>query len=77
MLHELYQIYLRKAFTWAQTVNHFIPWAESVQLYGRFSLSFSPFTFLLKRSQSQSKALLYGKDAFALVHIIVQIPPME
>jgi len=25
----------------------------------------------------QSKALLYGKDAFALAHILVQIPPME
>ena len=58
-------------------VNHLIPWAESVQLYGRFSLSFSSFTFLLKHSQSQSKALLYGKDAFALAHMIVQIPPIE
>jgi len=25
----------------------------------------------------QSKALLYGKDAFALAHILVQIPPTE
>jgi hypothetical protein len=31
----------------------------------------------LKRSQSQSKAFLHGKDAFALAHIIVQIPLME
>ncbi len=37
----------------------------------------SPFTFLLKRSQSQSKAFLHGKDAFVLAHIIVQIPPTE
>jgi len=47
------------------------------QFSGCFSLSFSSFTFLLKRPQSQSKALLHGKDTFALAHIIVQIPPME
>ena len=58
-------------------VNHLIPWAESVQLCGRSSLSFSSFIFLLKRLQSQSKAFLHEKDAFAFAHIIVQIPLME
>ena len=32
---------------------------------------------LLKRSQSQSKAFLHGKDAFTLAYIIAQIPPLE
>ena len=38
---------------------------------------FASFTFLLKRSQSQSQAFLYGRDALAFAHILVQIPPME
>jgi hypothetical protein len=58
-------------------VNHLIPCVESIQFYGCFSLSFSSSTFLLRHSQSQSKAFLHGKDAFAFAYIIVQIPPME
>src|SRR6266700_7356319 len=61
----------------AHPVGSAIPWAESVQFYGRISLSFSPLTFLLKRSQSQSKVFLHRKDAFVLAHILVQIPPTE
>src|SRR6266851_864543 len=35
-------------------INFGIPWVESVQFSGCFSLSFSSFTFLLKRSQCKS-----------------------
>jgi hypothetical protein len=51
--------------------------AEAIQLYGCFSLSFSSFTFLLKRLQSQSEAFLHGKDVFTPANILVQVPPME
>src|SRR5260370_35133457 len=47
-------------------VNHFIPWAESVQVYGRFSLSFSSFTFLLKRSTSAKARLFFTEKMHSL-----------
>jgi hypothetical protein len=37
----------------------------------------SSLTFLLKRSQSQSKPFLHEKDELVLAHILVQIPPMK
>jgi hypothetical protein len=72
-LEDIPQWHARKAGTREidEVVNFGIPWAEFVQLDERFSLSFSPFTFLLKRSQSQSKAFLHGKDELALAHLIV------
>jgi hypothetical protein len=59
------------------SVNFGISWAEFVQLYGRFSLLTSSLTFLLKRSQSQSKPFLHENDELVLAHILVQIPPKE
>src|SRR2546421_13016282 len=76
---EVTQIFSRTYYcrTYHQSRGRPIPWEESVQLDERFSLSFSPLTSLLKRSQSQNKAFLHKKDAFVLAHILVQIPPTE
>ncbi len=41
------------------SVNFGIPWAESVQVDEHFSLSFSPFTLLLKRSTSAKARLFF------------------
>jgi hypothetical protein len=45
-------------------------------LWARFTFLLF-FTVLSRLSQSQSKALLHGEDAFAFARRIVQIQPME